>query len=131
MREESEELLRDGLHRALLVIDAHGGIQFATRLARTILGRRFPGERQDRLPHALRDPLAANPGEFQVHDLHVRVFHPPDRREVRMLELTTPGGRQPSDFLPLGLKLAVKRGILDQFAAATGAIWSLVRHRPS
>ena len=49
------------------------------------------------------DPLGAGLGEFHAGALHVRVFHPPGHLEVHILELVQSPGRQPADFLPLGM----------------------------
>jgi DNA-binding response OmpR family regulator/DNA-binding CsgD family transcriptional regulator len=107
LREEAENLLRDGLHRALIVVDANGIVQFATRLARTLLEHKFPGEDPNRLPRAIlqrwNSPSTTAGAGNSIRGLHLRVFHPPDHREVSVLELESPAERRPSDLLALGL----------------------------
>lgn len=54
-RLEAERQLQNSLDRAVLVVDAEGGVGFCTRLARQLLGRYFPGHPD---PDTLPGPLA-------------------------------------------------------------------------
>ncbi len=62
LRRDAEEQLRQSLDRALLVVEDTGRIQFATRLASTMLAHYFPGSSRRRVGcRSARGPGSAGP----------------------------------------------------------------------
>ena len=111
-RLEAEAQLQQSLDRAVLVVDAGGGVEFCTRLARRLLERYLPGHAD---PETLPAPLvqwltrgpAAGPwtAERPEGRLEVQLFAPyrPDTYRVLILEETLRTTNSPARLLHLGL----------------------------
>ena len=113
MRREAEEQLQDSLDRALLVAAADGRIQFASRLARTLLAKHFHDPTTHHLPPPVRTALAAlKPSgagaEKQTSvevapGLALRLLGNSRAEEPSVLELLDQEPAQPGLLVPLGL----------------------------
>lgn len=122
MRREAEEQLRDSLDRALVVASFDGRIQFATRLAQTLLAKHFPNLPRQKLPepvqgillglrqreatlsHSTTDssPRSPNPCELPG-GLQFRLLASPNPGDSCVLEFLTHEPAKPSLLIPLGL----------------------------
>lgn len=113
MRREAEEQLQDSLDRALLVAGVDGRIQFASRLARTLLAKHFREPTTIHLPPPVRTALAAmKPAGAGVEKhtavevapgLALRLLGNSGPGEPSVLELMAQEPAQPGLLVPLGL----------------------------
>lgn len=113
MRREAEEQLQDSLDRALLVAAVDGRIQFASRLARTLLAKHFHEPTTGCLPLPVRTALAALKNGGAGTEKHTTVEVAPGLAlrllgisgagEPSVLELMDQEPAQPGLLVPLGL----------------------------
>ena len=111
-RLEAEAQLQQSLDRAVLVVEAGGGVEFCTRLARRLLERYFPDDPEPgRLPAPLAGWLAGRPtaSTWQVEGeegrLEVQLFAPgePGTHLMLLLEERLATVNSPARLLHLGL----------------------------
>ena len=111
-RLEAEAQLQQSLDRAVLVVDAGGGVEFCTRLARRLLERYFPaypetGVLPAPLLHWLSQRLTAGTWKIEQEEgrLEVQLFAPgqPGTHLMLLLEEKLATVNSPARLLQLGL----------------------------
>lgn len=122
MRREAEEQLCDSLDRALVVASIDGRIQFATRLAQTLIAKHFPTQPRQRLPdpvlgtllglrqresaiaHSTSETTQTNPSAAELPGgLELRLLASSNPGDWFVLEFLSIAPAKPGLLIPLGL----------------------------